>query len=659
MGGKGELHMFKLTKNFNLLLYFILSLFFMEFLLRLATTKNFLSLGFFISLLIALTLAVVFYIICSLFENKINFILSSIFLAITGFTYLSQLIYYHIFKTFYSFYSIGNASQVLEFWKDISTKVIQDFIWILLFFFPTILFLTLGKKILTFNKIRLLYRNLLIGSVALLYLMSLVTINIGDKGQNSAYDLYYNNSNPVLSVDRLGMLTTMRLDFQRLITGWSPTLNAPVVTAFNQSQIDYFDDINNEEEIIEYNVIDIDFDELIANEDDKVIKDMHNYFANAEPTAKNECTGLYEGYNLIHIVAESFSPFGVREDVTPTLYKMVNEGYNFTNFYVPSWDVSTSDGEYVALTSLLPKKGVWSFTESAKIDLPFVMGNQLKALDYQTLAYHNHTYSYYNRNLSHPNLGYDYKGIGNGLNVRKVWPASDLEMVEKTVPEFIDNEPFHVYYLTVSGHMYYSFDGNNMARKNKEYVLDLPCSDEAQAYIATQIELDKALEYLLNQLEQANIADKTLIALSADHYPYGLDEKTIDEFLGHKAEENFELYESNFILYTKDMESVTIDKPCSSLDIIPTISNLLGLEFDSRLLMGKDIFSDSEPLVIFNNKSFITNKGKYNSLTEEFIPSEGTTKVSEDYIDQISSIVESKFYYSTKILESNYYDKIK
>lgn len=655
--------MIKMTKNLNLLLYFVISLFLMEFFLRLDTTKDFLSQGFIISLVFATVLAIIYFIICSFFQKKISYILSSLLLIVTGFIFFSQLIYYNIFKTFYTFYSVGNASQVIEFREQISIVVRENLIWLLLFFIPTLLFLFFGRKILLDIKVSKRYRSLLIASILIFYLIGLGSINIGDKGQNSAYDLYYNNSNPVISVDKLGLITTMRLDIQRLLLDWSPSLNAPAVTAYNPIQNNEIVDSNVEElevEEIEYNIMDIDFDELISKEDDSIIKEMHNYFSSVEPTAKNDYTGKYEGYNLIHIVAESFSSFSVNEDVTPTLYKMVNEGYNFTNFYVPSWDVSTSDGEYVALQGLLPKKGVWSFSESSNNDLPFVMGHQLKNLGYETIAYHNHSYTYYDRNLSHPNLGYDFKAIGHGLDVREVWPESDLEMMEKSIPEYIDNQPFHTYYLTVSGHMYYSFDGNNMARKNKEYVENLPYSDEAQAYLATQVELDKALEYLLDQLEKADIADKTLIVLSADHYPYGLEEETLDEFLGHKAEENFEIYESNLIIYTEGMDPVTVDKPCSSLDIIPTISNLLGLEYDSRLLMGRDIFSDSDPLIIFNNKSFITDKGKYNSLTKEFIPNkENENKdISEDYINWISSIVDTKFYYSTRILETNYYSKL-
>ena len=147
---------------------------------------------------------------------------------------------------------------------------------------------------------------------------------------------------------------------------------------------------------------------------------------------------------------------------------MVHEGYHFTNFYNPIWEVSTSDGEYVACTGLIPKSGVWSFYESGSNKMPFVMGNQLKKLGYKTIAYHNHTYNYYKRHVSHPNMGYEYKGVGNGLKVKKVWPASDLEMLENTIPEYIDEQPFHAYYMTVSGHLRY-ITGNSMALKTERW----------------------------------------------------------------------------------------------------------------------------------------------------------------------------------------------
>ena len=100
---------------------------------------------------------------------------------------------------------------------------------------------------------------------------------------------------------------------------------------------------NPKDKPLEYNIMPIDFDKLISEENNEVIQNMHKYFKSIPPR-KNEYTGKYKGYNLIFITAEAFSTYAVRQDITPTLYKMVNEGYKFTNFYNPLWGVSTSDG---------------------------------------------------------------------------------------------------------------------------------------------------------------------------------------------------------------------------------------------------------------------------------------------------------------------------
>jgi phosphoglycerol transferase MdoB-like AlkP superfamily enzyme len=227
--------------------------------------------------------------------------------------------------------------------------------------------------------------------------------------------------------------------------------------------------------------------------------------------------------------------------------------------------------------------------------------------------------------------------------------------MEVTIPEYIDDQPFHTYYMTVSGHMNYTFMGNSMSTKNRDIVEDLPYSMEAKAYIACNVELDRALELLINELEDKGIADKTVIALSADHYPYGLEKNKIDELAGHEVEENFELYQNNFILWSASIEKpIVINKACSSLDIIPTLSNLFGLPYDSRLFMGRDILSDSTPLVIFANRSFIDDKVAYNSLNKEIIKLT-EDKLPEDYIDKMNQIVNNKFLMSESILEEDYY----
>lgn len=644
--------------------YFILAIFFMDALFHYYIYGTFTIGQIVASLLFISAIAFALHLIVLFFANGTAHVIATLLLAGISLIYMSQTIYYAFFNTFYSVYSLGKGGAILQFWRDIVRVIGNEFAWLLLLSFPVFILAIFGRHYFLYNRGNLPTFGAILGVALLLHLGGIGLINVGEKGQHSAYELYYEQHLPFYATEKVGLLTSMRLDVQRTITNWSPPVADPPVII----EVDEEDEAeaalvgeaveeSPSEEPVAYNTLDLDFDQLIEDETNEEMIDLHTYFSNVEPTEKNEMTGKYENYNVILLTAEGFSPFAVDPDLTPTLHKLVHEGYYFPNFYTPIWEVSTSDGEYVALTSLVPKNGVWSMEHSAKNTLPFALGNQLSERGYTTKAYHNHTYTYYERHLSHPNLGYDYQGIGNGLDVERTWPASDLEMIENTMDEYIDAEPFHIYYLTISGHMQYSFEGNNMAAKNQHLVKDTPYSSQARAYLATQLELEHALTYMIERLEEAGIADRTLIALSSDHYPYGLDNETMDEFAGHEVEGNFERYENHFILYEPGAEGETIEKYGSSFDVLPTLSNLLGLNYDSRLMVGNDLFSDVPPLIPFLNRSFITDQGMYNSVTEEFIPHD-RQNVDQAYIDQIKSHVEAHFYYSTKVLETDYYNQL-
>ena len=357
---------------------------------------------------------------------------------------------------------------------------------------------------------------------------------------------------------------------------------------------------------------------------------------------------------MIFVTAEGFAPYAMQENLTPTLLKMASEGFVFKNYYAPLWMTSTIDGEFSNCTGLLPD-GFYSLRRMSGHDMRFCLGNMFGNLGYKTNAYHNHSYSYYDRDETHPSMGYVFKARGNGLDVKKQWPESDLEMMELSIPEYIGEEPFHVYYMTVSGHMEYSFEGNRMAYRNRKIVEQLPYSNKAKAYLACNYELEKAMTYLVEQLQNAGVADRTVIALAADHYPYGLKKETVDELAGHEVEELFELYKSTLILWSPSMKTpVEVEKCCMSVDIVPTLANLFGLSYDSRLYMGKDILSDTEGLVIFADKSFLTDKVRYNASTGKTTVLSGE-KLPEDYVETIQTLVSNRFKVSKGIIDLDYY----
>lgn len=616
--------------------------------------------------------------LCCLWGATGNRVASCVLSCLLTFWFGVQTVYFTIFRTFMTVYSIGGAGKIWTFWRDILDGIKEAWLPLLLLLAPTVLLFVFGRRFTPWERAggKVLLAVAVCGAV--FQLSGAVAANASTSGALPPRYLYREEFVPDASVEVFGVMTTLRLDLAQLmgLYGWGgpaaeaptptprPTLT-PAPTAGPTPGPDATPEITPEPTptpiVYQPQVMEIDFNALAEGETNNTLKKLHTWFAGREPTMENEYTGMFEGKNLIWFTAEGFSRFAVDEELTPTLYKLANSGFVFENFYNALWWVSTSDGEYVATTSLIPKPGVWSMYVSGKNEnsMYFCMGNQLRALGYGTRAYHNHTYSYYHRDVSHPNLGYDYKGLGNGLDVKPVWPESDLEMMEKTLPEYVGDEPFHTYYMTVSGHMNYNFIGNTQAYKHRKEVGREDHSEEYRAYLACQMELDKALEYTLNYLKETGHDKDTVICLSGDHYPYGMQQETLNEFNGGEPlDMRFDVYKSTLILWCGDMEEpVHVTKPCSSLDILPTLSNLFGLEYDSRLLMGRDILSDSPGLVVLSDRSYITDLGRYDSKADHFTANEGA-EIPEGYVVDVLRQVNQMFSNSKLVLEQDYYGKI-
>lgn len=419
-----------------------------------------------------------------------------------------------------------------------------------------------------------------------------------------------------------------------------------------------------------YNMLDIDFDAILAGASSDSVKNVTTYLKSIAPSKTNEMTGMFKGKNLILITAEAFSGDFIDEKLTPTLYRMMTKGIRFTDYYQPAWGGSTSSGEFSVLTGIDPARGVSSIQRTINRNWDVTIGNILKDQGYFTRAYHDHNYDYYDRNKTHENLGYEkFIGLGNGMEegVTRVWPESDKEMIDFTVPQYINNQPFSVYYMTVSGHGAYSWMGNKQSSRHKDEVADLPYSDTVKAYIACNLEVEYAMQSLIEQLEAAGIADDTVIVITADHYPYCLtksdawytDKDYLSEYFGYTVKDCFGQDRNALIIWSGCLEdkNLVVDTPTFSLDIVPTLCNLFGVEYDSRLYCGRDVFSDQEPLVFWPNHSWKTDKGQWDaskSSGTEFTPAEGV-EVTEEYLNQIRKTVSNKIKYSYQILDMDYF----
>jgi len=574
---------------------------------------------------------------------------SFLFAAFCG----AQVVYFRIFDTFFSVTSMLNGVEAFQFVDAIFSGIWNTLPLLILQLLPAIAMAVFGRKMFVPNNQKQIWGLLPMVLAVVVQLTSVWALPIFDgMGSMSAYDLYHKTTDKYFSVNKLGFATSFRLELVHMITGQQPDGDIVILPTEPSDPTEPSGDTPTEPVI--YNRMDIDFDALIANSTNANVTQLHQYFKNQTATAQNEYTGMFEGCNLVLITAEAFSTQIISPERTPTLYKMMSEGMYFSNYYVPYWDLSTCDGEYSLLTGTLPKKNTISFQDTIGQAMPLTISQQLIKQGYGAYAYHGHTYSYYKRNKYLANLGFAYKGRGGGLDVKDQWPASDVEVVDKSTEFYADKGPFITYYMTISGHLRYNFSGNNMCYKNRNLVKNEPFSTSVRAYIACQLEFEKSLTLLMERLEATGELENTVFVISADHYPYGLTVDEYSELFGHRLEENFELYKNGLIIYKPGMTPQVVDELCYSIDVLPTLSNMFGLEFDSRLYMGRDIFSEKDPLVIFNNRSWITERGRYNSLTGEALASDGS-KLPQSYVDRINSEVSNRFTVSTRILDYDYW----
>lgn len=572
----------------------------------------------------------------------------------------AQSIYYHLFKTFLTAFSLTKMGMVAGAFGDMAVgEILLNWFPIAMMAVPFGLAVVFRRRLIPEEgpmSRRMGARWALLAAVVQLAAMGIVMCCGG--GSMSLRFIYLQAAVPELEVQNFGMLTQNQLELRRVLFGITPEdqslrkgqalhLYRPASEPVEVESAEYLS--------ADYHILDIDFDRLIAEETDEDLLQMHTYFSQQVPTAKNEWTGYFQGKNLIWIVAEGFCTLAMDPERTPVLYEMAHSGFVFDHFYTPLWGVSTSDGEYTTTTGLIPKSGVWSYSQSAGNYMPFGFGNQFSQLGYRTMAFHDYLYTYYDRDKSFPNMGYEYYALGHGLELEEIWPPSDLEMMEEIVPMFVDEEQFMVYCLTVSGHLNYTYEENAMSRRHWDEVAGLPYSEGPKAYLACQMELELAMESLLIQLEEAGRLDDTVIVLSGDHYPYGLTDEEYSELLGRQVDPNFEIFQNTLILWNAQMEEpVRVEKLCSSLDVMPTLANLFGLEYDSRLMAGRDILSDEPGLVIFSNYSFLTEEGAYNSVLDEFRSWDGSPP-DEAYVQSQIAEVQNRVAYSAMILDHDYY----
>jgi len=576
-----------------------------------------------------------------------------------------HLVYYTVFKGFLSISSVGLGGDALaNFSSQVWFAILQSLLGLIVLIIPVavcIVFTFSRFNYIHFGKMDWRLPCLTALGILLTHIICVLSLYIGGTIPYTVYDAYHSSSVYTdASVRNLGIFVTTRLEVQQTVLRWfnidSDRMSDDEKKTLDALVKDPYEDTGDKD----LNAFDIDFEalkELTA--DSEIASTITETFEKRKPTETNEYTGMFEGYNLITICAEAFSPYLISEELTPTLYKLANEGFVFENFY-GSFESMTTNGEYAFCMGMFPdlsrNKSDTSFMATETNTLPYTLGSMFQSIGVPTYAYHNNVGTFYERYLTHPNMGYDvFKTPDAGLDMEIDWPSSDLDMFVASVDDYISSgEQFHAYYMTFSGHYQYSWD-NPMSAKHRDKVSHLAYSEAVASYIACNLDLEYGLQYLMERLEEEGIADKTVIVLTTDHYPYGLTSEEYNELAGKNVDTDFDRFRNSFICWSGSMEEpVKIEKLCCTIDILPTLLNLFGFEFDSRFIVGRDIMSATPGLAILSNQSFITDDYMFNAvdneltvLTEEDIP--------EEDINHMKSFVRGTLELSRSILKSDYY----
>ena len=667
-------HRKRIANSYRIFLVFPIALFYCEVFLRIFAGTNVFR-HFFYLLFLTAGAALFLTGAMSFVPKKYRKVSILILLIVIGIFFATESVIRSVFRTYMTPANLlsGAGNVAGKYGGQLGRSILFGIPKIVIFQVPSAAYWKLSVSRMRKKPYPVIFSAFFTVVGLLVYLITCVFLSHGKSSALYGAQFTYNRA-----TENFGLVTSTRLSmhyslFGNRNTNFHQDTHAMVITPTPTADDDSENAVNTDEQTRPVqggkNEMDISFPTGSGTE---AVDSLSAYLETLTPTDKNAYTGLFEGKNLIMIAAESYSGAFITPELTPVLYRLTHNGFYFSDFYAPEWGGSTTTGETAIMTGLAPQWGDDSMILTSGNNNYFTMGNQLQRLGYSSCAFHNGSYDYYSRQNTHENLGYN-QWVANETGMGALTGAhyaSDTMMMNATVDLYINKQPFNIYYMTLSGHAPYKESSPYVSLYYDQVnaIVGDQYEETTKYYLCYQMELENAMAILVNRLEEAGIADDTVIMLIGDHYPYGLgsgeawgnDHDYIDDLLKADHHDVWNRDKNNLILWSgcleneyKDM-AVEISTPTYSLDILPTLSNLFGLEFDSRLMVGRDVFSNAVPLVLWNSMEWKTEKGIYDSGDGVFYPNEGET-VDENYVDSMNRVVQNKLLMSRTIIENNYY----
>ena len=355
-----------------------------------------------------------------------------------------------------------------------------------------------------------------------------------------------------------------------------------------------------------------------GDKDPEELAELSEYFATETVHEENDHTGIYKGKNLIILQMEGLDSWLLDEETTPTLYRMQQEGVNFSRHYsFYNGGGSTFNSEMAVnigyVTPMTYTKNGYSFSTNS---FPNSLPRLFKNAGYDVNAFHMNTKEYYSRGINYENWGYDsYRGLMDEHEYAEDDLSRELDreliLDEGFYDGIFDHDgPFVDYIITYTPHTPFSKDselGRYLAEVNGISESDMPEDEEGMARLYAK-ETDYFVQLLLEGLKDNDLLKDTVIVAFADHYLYTLNDQTI--VYGYKHKTNDLINRTPMLIWADGIETDNVGKINSQVDILPTILNIYGIEYMEESYVGRDIFDpDYEGHVFFPDKAYLDDDG--------------------------------------------------
>jgi len=406
--------------------------------------------------------------------------------------------------------------------------------------------------------------------------------------------------------------------------------------------------------LYEYSLRDfyLTFIKSITSNNKEDINAITEYF-DSNDKSTSDYNGVFKDKNLILIMLENIDSWMLNEIATPTLYSLRENSINFTERYAANYASGyTFNTEFIANTGLVPNvttlRTAYSYNQN---NYDYSLPTLFKDAGYIVNSIHKNKGNFYNRDNIHVAWGYENHFSHAQLGGNKIDLNLDTLLVSNNLDKFIYDSKFMTFWITYSAHMPYQYTKPE-CDENIDYIKSKFDSDNEE-YLCAMSEAkvtDDSIKILIDALEKQGKLDDTVLVFFTDHYAYSMDKDMVAN-IKNETDKNM-LTKTPFFIYDNGNHVETIDKVNSTVDILPTIADLFGLNYNPNIYFGDSIFSDNyNGFVVFNDGSWYDGNIYYKTNTK-------IENVDEKYISEMNSYTKDLLTLGGKIIETDYFRKV-